>query len=86
MGFVSRQEIASASSDTNVPANLQWRNRNAVKERRFVSVHAPARAALKELSRVRFFTAHVLAPGERFSGDEIVEIYDKGLLGAAKRL
>ena len=73
------------SIDMNVPATLQWRSRDALKERRFVSVHAAARAAMTELSRVEFFAAHLLASGESFSGDEIVEIYQKGRRGSAKR-
>ena len=74
------------SIDINVPSVLQWRSQDALKERRFVSVHAAACSAMEDLSRVEFFGAQVLASGESFSGDEIVEIYQKGESGAARCL
>ena len=71
------------SFDLNSPAVLQWRRRDEVHERRFISVHAAARAAMMDLCRADFFAAHVLAASECFSGDEIVEIFQTGKLGPA---
>ena len=68
----------------NAPASLKWSSRDYLNERRFVSVHAAVRAAMKDLSRADFFASHVLASGESFSGDEIVEIFQTGKLRAAR--
>ena len=69
--------------DLNAPATLFWVSRELPRERPFLSVKDAARFAMAELKRGEFFAATIATADDVFSGDQIVQIHQKG--GVAPR-